>query len=184
MEQWDVPPEYIEEFYEVESELQDEDLERLFGDVKFFHITLLTTLPVGKAVICDDGQDVFLMPLMINVLREEREMVITEENVVEFAFAYARLSDPAAYSYLEMVPESLLISQDEAHPYIVEFQTYSALGGLVTDWTFLFYPWDDIQEVKWTIVAKEVGEWIEPHVDYQRYKRPLDAPRQTHPPGY
>jgi hypothetical protein len=165
-------------------EIEDPDLMRIFEDVIFYQATIFVSSPPENEVIAYDGKSAYLIPSEINLVIESEKIEITEENVQDIAYAYAKLADPAAIPYLEIIPESIVLAREEAFPFILEFQTNSALGGLVTEWKFWINLRNDVQKVVETLVAKEEGEWIEPDFDYQKQWRSLNYSKISTPRCY
>ena len=182
-ESYDQIMEIDESIYEVQ-EIEDQDLMRVFGDVIFYQATIFISSPPENEVIAYNGKSAYFMPFEINLLIEAENIEITEENLQDIAYVYTKLADPAAIPYLEILPESIVLVREEAFPFILEFQTNSALGGLVTEWKFWINLRNDVQKVVETLIAKEKGEWVEPDFDYQKQWRSLNYSKISAPRCY
>lgn len=147
-------------------EIEDSHLEELFDGTVLFHAFIGISTPTEEVAVAYDGLITYFLPYDFNLMLNGSDIEITEQNVLDIAFAFAKITDPASIPYLEMDSESIVITQEEAWPFFVHFQTYSALGGLVTDWKFWIDRWNNVQKIDETLVTKEVGEFVEPPFDY------------------
>jgi len=158
-------------------EISDPHLKALFAGIVFYHAFIYISVPPEEMVIASDGLNTYFLTFDFNLMINDNNIEITEQKILEIAFTFAKVADPASIPYLEMDRESVVITHEEAWPYIVSFQTYSALGGIVTNWTFWIDRWNNVQKIDETLVAKDVAEFIEPPTDYHKYWRSIGIPK-------
>ena len=152
-------------------EIEDPQLKELYAGNDFYHAFIYISAPPEEIVIASDGLNTYYLPFDFNLMINDNNIEIIEQNMLDIAFTFAKVADPVSIPYLEMDRESIVIMKEA-----VSFQTYSAVGGLLTNWKF-WIARNNIQTAEEILVAKEVGEFIEPPTDYHKSTWSIGIPK-------